>query len=397
MSTKAIARAKKFRPVEKRIDSQRSWLLRSDCVELAVTRLGAHMAPVRFCLGGRGAVEPYYISPWQNGKPAGLVPVLAPLRGDFFCLPFGSNGEAYRGETHPFHGETSGSLWALDECVRGGCATTLRIRLETKVRPGTVRRAFTLLDGQNVVYCSTMVEGFAGKAPFSHHAILKTEGEAGTLLVSTGKFHLGRTYPVPSADPAGGSYQSLAPDAPFRSLSRVPSIFRNQPPCDCSAFPVRPGFTDLFQQFERPAAGRQAPSWVAAVNIAEGWLWFALKDPALMPGRLFWIENHGLHGAPWNGRNRCLGIEDGRMYFDRGIAQSCRPNPVNRLGIPTAFDFPGSRAVEIRYIQGAARVPRGFGRVVKARFPGGAAVFYSATGESATIPVRHRFLFDGAL
>jgi hypothetical protein len=355
------------------------------------------MAPVTFCRDEGQGAQPYYISPWQNEKLAVVAPVLAPLRGDFFCLPFGGNGEGYRGEYHPAHGETCGSKWSLDHSSSDGRTTTLGISLETKVRPGKVRRAFTLVDGHNAIYCRATVQGFAGRAPFAHHAILRTDGDEGTLLISTSKFLLGRTYPVPLANPGAGEYQYLAQDAPFRSLSRVPSIFRNQPPCDCSAFPARRGFCDLLQQFEKPTGGKKVPSWVAAVNVAEGWMWFALKDPALMPGRLFWIENHGRHGVPWNGRNSCLGIEDGCMYFDRGIAESSRPNPINRRGIPTSVLFSAKRETEIRYIQGAARVPRGFDRVEKVRFIAGAAVFHSRSGRDLNVPVQHSYLFDGVL
>jgi len=383
--------------IEKRIDSQPSWIIRSANVELAVTKLGAQMAPVTFCRDERSAhpVRPYYVSPWQNEKPAGLAAAEIPLRGDFFCLPFGGNGDAWRGEKHPLHGETAGGEWSLDDCWRDGNATTLRLRLETKVRPGIVRRSFTLIDGQNVVYCNTVVEGFSGKATFAHHAILDTAGPEQALLVSTSKFLLGRTSPRLTSNPAKGEYQSLAQNAPFRSLSRVPSVFQDQPPCDCSGFPVRPGFCDLLQQFERPAVhAKPVPSWVAAVNIAQGWMWFAFKDPSIMPGRIFWIENHGRHFAPWSGRNSCLGIEDGCTYFGEGIAASSRPNTINRHGIPTSFVFPAKRRVEIRYIQGAARIPRGFDRIAKARFISGGAVFESESGARLTVPVNHSFLFD---
>ncbi len=376
--------------IEKRIESQPSWVVRNGQVELAITKLGAQMAPVTFCRDERGPVQPYHISPWQNEKLDGLAPVLVPLRGDFFCLPFGANDQPWQGERHPLHGEISGSPWTLDRCTRDGDALTFEIHCETKVRAGLVRRAFTLVDGHDAVYSRTVVEGFAGKSPFGHHAILRTDGPEGSLLVSTSKFDIGRTYPFPSSNPAGGEYQSVAVNAAFRSLARVPTIFKDQPPCDCSAFPARGGFCDLIQQFERPVRGKRAPSWVAAVNTAENWLWFAFKDPSVMPGRMFWMENRGRHQKPWNGRNSCLGIEDGCMYLAGGIAGSCNPNPISRAGIPTALKFPA----EIRYIQGAVRVPTDFGRVAKVDFVPGAAIFHSKSGAKVTAPVNHEFLFE---
>ncbi len=114
-----------------------------------------------------------------------------------------------------------------------------------------------------------------------------------------------------------------------------------------------------------------------------------------MPGRLFWMENGGRHGPPWNGRNACLGVEDGCMYFDLGLAASCRPNPASRQGIPTRIVLTKKQPTEIRYIQGAARVPSGFDRVRRVQFGEGVATFYSVTGQAVKAKVAHDFLFNG--
>src|SRR4051794_39017502 len=55
------------------IHSQPSFVLASDQVELAVTRVGGHMAPVTFHRLSDRPVQPYYISPWQD-EPAQPVP-----------------------------------------------------------------------------------------------------------------------------------------------------------------------------------------------------------------------------------------------------------------------------------------------------------------------------------
>ncbi len=383
---------KKNLPLRRKIASQNSWLIGNGCVELAVTQLGGHMAPVTFCRDGGAPVQPYYISPWQDEPPVPMPATMVPLRGDFFCLPFGGNQEPWRGENHPTHGETAGSLWTLEDYASRDETTTLDIRLETTVRPGLVRRRFTLVKGHNAVYCTTVIEGFRGKTPFAHHAVLAAPRQEKALRLFTGPFAIGRTYPLPLSNPSEGEYQFLARDVAFRSLSRVSSIFKGEPPADCSAFPARPGFCDLLQQFER--GGKKSPSWVAAINTGENWMWFALKDPSVMPGRLFWMENKGRHKAPWTGRNSCLGIEDGCMYFDRGIAASCRPNPINRRGIPTCVTLDGRRPFTMRYIQGAARVPAGFTDVARVEFPPGEAVFHSSSGAAVRLPVDHGFLFS---
>jgi len=375
---------------QERIDSQPSWLIRNNNVELAVTELGGHMAPVTFGLD-QAPVQPYYISPWQNEGGDVPAPVLAPLRGDFFCLPFGANEEPYRGEQHPPHGETAGNKWTLVGAQRDEDSTSLHISIDTKIRRGTVHRQFTLINGHNAVYSRTLIEGFAGRAPFAHHAILRLPKEERALQISTSRFDIGRTYPAPIGSPAAGDYQWIARDASFKSLSRIPSTFKDEAPGDYSAFPTRTGFCDLLQQFEKPGK-KPTISWVTAVNTEENWLWFALKNPVDMPGRMFWAENRGRHSHPWNGRNTCLGIEDGCMYFDRGVAASSKPNPISKLGIPTHVNFKANQPFEVRYIQGAIKVPAKFDKVEIVDFTEEGLIFHSATGKKVATSVDTSFL-----
>jgi len=110
-----------------------------------------------------------------------------------------------------------------------------------------------------------------------------------------------------------------------------------------------------------------------------------------------WISNRGRHSAPWNGRNRCLGLEDVCGYFAEGLAPSVRANPLSRRGIPTAVQLSPKRPVTIRYIQGAVRVPAGFDRVERADFAPGQATFTSTTGKSVTVEVSHEYLATGDL
>jgi hypothetical protein len=135
---------------------------------------------------------------------------------------------------------------------------------------------------------------------------------------------------------------------------------------------------------------------VAAVNTVERWMWFAFKDPVQMPARIFWMENRGRPAAPWNGRNRCLGLEDGRTWFDCGLADSAAPNPLTARGVPTAWDFDGTDT-EIRYLQGCVPVPDGFGRVQAVEFAKGYAIFTGACGQAISVPVAWDFVWGAEL
>ncbi|HQL74959.1 MAG TPA: hypothetical protein PLD58_17400, partial [Phycisphaerae bacterium] len=135
-----------MKSVVKTVVNQPSWIIRNDTVELAVTQLGGHMSPVTFCRKTK-PIQPYYISPWQKEKVRTGVPVLDPLRGDFFCLPFGGNNKI-EGEDHGVHGETATRKWTLQGCKKTGDVTTLTLRMTCKVRPAKVTKQLSLVDGQ---------------------------------------------------------------------------------------------------------------------------------------------------------------------------------------------------------------------------------------------------------
>ena len=381
-----------MKPAIRTIADQPSWVIRSEDVELAVTQLGGHMAPVTFYRRGRECVQPYYISPWQGERLKLDVPVLVPLRGDFFCMPFGGGCE-FRGERHDVHGEPAGRRWTLAGAEKIAATTTLTLRMRLKARPGRITKRLSLVDGQSVVYCQHVVEGFAGPTTLGHHATLRMSDQAESVLVSTSPIRFGSTNPVPTSSPPIGEYQSLAVNKRFTDPAAVPLIWREPRTGDCTRFPTRKGFADLLGCFDKSVF----PAWTAAAFVTEGFVWFSLKDPVVLPMTLFWIENHGRHQPPWNGRNCCLGLEDVCGFFAEGLAPSARPNSLTRAGIPTTIVLSARHPTAINYIQGVVRVPKGFGKVKDARFAPGQVTFISATGKKVTLGVRHEFLKTGRL
>ena len=373
------------------IASQPCWVVGNRQVELAVTELGGHMAPVTFCRDTASPVQPYYISPWQEEGLRIPDPVLVPLRGDFFCMPFGAPS-AYRGRPYACHGDTATRKWKLQGVGAAGRANWLTMTMETKDLPGKVTKRLGLIDGQNVVYCQHILEGYSGATSLGHHATLAVPEKPGSLRVATAPFRLGMTNPTVVGDPAIGHYQSLALGERFTDLRKVPLLWKKPALGDCTAFPTRVGFTDLLGIWPQPTA---TPAWTTATVQGEGYLWFALKDAAVLPATLFWIANRGRHSSPWNGRNRCLGLEDVCGYFANGLAESARPNMLNRMGIPTAVRLSPRRPTAVNYIQGVVKVPRGFQCVRGAALAPGEVTFTSVTGKKVTAAVNHEFLRTG--
>lgn len=85
------------------------------------------------------------------------------------------------------------------------------------------------------------------------------------------------------------------------------------------------------------------------------------------------------------------------MYFDAGVAESCADNVISRRGIPTCCEVQAGLPLTIHTIQGALRVPQGFGRVENIDFDKDQLTFVSGNGQRVTAMVRHAFVYDGQL
>lgn len=390
LATAALASAAEQRVIH----SQPSWVIATPQVELAITERGGHMAPVTFFRDTAKPVQPYHISPWQDEGLKDLpAPVLGSLRGDWFCVPFGGNSDTFRGEKHPPHGEIAGDAWKLLGDWRKDGVTTLRVAFETKARRGKITKELSLVEGQNVVYSRNVIEGFAGPAPLGHHATLAMPDAEGVFRLATSPIRFGLTAPSLFSDPAKREYQSFAIGARFTDLAKVPLQFKNAPDADVTRLPARRGFADLLQLCNAPGE----IAWTAATRTDESWLWFSLKDPAVLNSTVMWIENRGRHGVPWNGRNNCLGLEDVTAFFADGLPASAQPNVLTKEGVATAIELRADRPTVVNYIQGVAKVPAVFDVVKTAEFKPGEVTFVSASGQRVTVPVRHEFLKSGKL
>lgn len=376
------------------IASEPSWIIENDTVRIALTLKGGHMAPVTFFRKSDSPVQPYYVSPWQGEGKSMQPPVLGPLRGDFFCMPFGGDS-VVKGVAHTTHGEPATGTWSAHSLEQSDALTRITLTMSASILKGRISKSLSLVPGQNTIYIRHVLEGFDARAPLGHHATLAGGDQPDALLLSTSPIQFGQVPPRPAHTfESGGEYNALLAGASFRSLDKVPTVWKEMPFDSCASFPRRRGFCDLVQVYNKPTGG---PAWVTAVNPSQGWLWYALKDPAILPSTLFWMENYGRHADPWRGRNCCLGLEDVCGYFAMGLAASVKKNELNEKGILTAHKLSPLRPTAVNYIQGVTRVPKGFGRVRTARFPEGMATFVGESGKTATAAVDHGFLFSGAI
>jgi hypothetical protein len=380
------------------IAAQPSFVISTPQMELAVTALGGHQAPVTFYRDSQSSIQPYFISPWQEERAQSMpAPVLVPLRGDFFCLPFGGNADEVQGEKHPPHGEIAGSPWTLSGTKTVHDVTTLTMTIETKVRPGRVTKELSLIKGHNVVYSQHVIEGFVGRAPLGHHATLAMPEKEETVRLASSPIRFGMTCPSIFSNPKQGEYQSLLPGAKWSKLSEVPVLWKDMPDADLSRLPARFGHADLVQIVNKSWEESGGPAWMTATFTDSGFVWFSLKDPAVLASTVFWIENHGRHGFPWNGRNNCLGLEDVTSHFADGLAASISDNVVSQAGVPTSLELQADRPTVVNYIQGVAKVPRSFDVVQTLEFSPGYVTLKSAAGAHVSVPVRHEFLKTGRL
>jgi hypothetical protein len=205
------------------------------------------------------------------------------------------------------------------------------------------------------------------------------------------------TYPGTFSDPKDGEYQSLLPGARWSTLSKVPVAWKGEPDADLTRLPARQGFADLVQLVNEPWEKSNGPAWMTATFGERGYLWFSLKDPAVLNSTVFWIENHGRHGHPWNGRNNCLGLEDVTAHFADGLAASIAENSLSKEGIATSIELSANKPTTINYIQGVVKIPADFEMVQSVEFSPGEVTFVSTTGQRVTAPVRHEFIKSGKL
>ncbi len=359
------------------VHGEPSFALANRDVELWLTRRAGHMGPVRFRVGKRW-VQPYAMAPWQPHELSdALPPILRVLRGDYFCLPFGSSKGV-----KDVHGETANETWEPVETSAGRLVMEMRV----KAPACSVRKTLCIREGHRAVYQEHRIEGLQGRYNFGHHAILQFPDKGGPFHVNTSPFHYGSVKTEAFSDPLAREYGALKTGGRFTSLDKVPLAHGGT--TSLQEYPARRGFEDLIMVSSKPGDF----AWTAAT--LDGYIWISLKDPRTLPNTLFWLSNGGRHGAPWNGSHfGRLGLEEVCSHFSDGL-EHARRNLLKEHGVPTSLNFKAKEAKSIRSIHAVHPVGKDFGRVERIeRDEGGAHVtVFGNGGRTARVPVDWAFL-----
>jgi len=325
----------------------------SDRAALALTETGGHLADVTFTLPDGEKIRPMHTAHWAGETlDPSIPPILQMLRGDFFCAPFSTSDVIPGGEKHP-HGLTANGKWMLDHRERESLVATL----DGEVLGARVRLELSVRDGEAMVYQRHTLTGGTGPIPLGHHAMLRATQP---LQLGFSRWVWAGTPPDPIEVPPAGRSLLAYPQqiTDFRAVRRA-----DGGTSDLTTYPWDERHEDLLMI----SADRTLPfAWTAATNAEAGWVWFALKDPRVLPSTTMWMSNGGRTYAPWQSRHdRVIGLEEVCSYFHLGHRASTEDNTVSRRGIPTFVTLDPGAPTEINYAFGLAPVAPGFGAVVQ--------------------------------
>lgn len=301
-------------------------------------------------------VRPFYEAPWIGEPGAVEPPLLAGMRNEFPCVPFGglypddSVTEAWAPSLVAsvaeadaaivdsdlmLHGPCGAADWAFVDADDGGVTLALDYpesspiaRLERSVR--------AVPDAPAIDMTLRITARRACRRPIGVHPNLALPAVTGALELQPGAFAFGMVHP---AGPEPGVSRSAA-GAVFDDLARVP---------------LRAGGAGRFDRLpfghdtEETLQLCGCDGTVAIVDHERRCRYRLDWDATILPSLLLWISNRGRAYAPWNGRNLCVGVEPMAGAFDLGTRAALASNPINARGVPTALSLSPGAPVTLRY------------------------------------------------
>ena len=324
---------------------------------LSVQSLGGMLGPVLFLLPDGRQVSPLHVAPWGNDPQRGTLPeILQELRGEWPCVPFGSDaarmlpegwsatGESFEGAEAP-HGHSSNVHWQWSDCDEHGISL---ICLYPENHPVRLLRRRIAPDPQApAVDISLDIEvRRACRLPIGLHPTFRLPARPGAVRIEPGAYE--RVYSFPGDVEPGAAL--FVPDRHWSSLGKVEA--RSGAPVDAAQVPLAEDTEDLLQ-----LAGIDGT--VALHYRDEDFRARLSWQKEHFPSLLLWCSNRGRKAYPWNGRHVALGVEPVASAFDLGPAVSTADNPLSQAGTRTAVAFEPGTTFTTRYRLAVEPAPTG--------------------------------------
>jgi hypothetical protein len=312
--------------------------------------LGAMLGPVEFDLGGK-RVRPLAIAPWADDAPSALAtipPILRSLRGEWPCVPFGSDEpppglpDAWRdsaGKRPDWHQDSHGfganHEWSLVE--QSEHAAVLAIDYPSTHPIARLTRHVSCDLGAPRLRLRLIVEAREDVAmPIGLHPVFRLPANAGGARLVLPPQTRCWSFPV-EVEPGKTAAQPDQRDvAPEHLLDRdgAPLNFRDLP---------------LAEDSEDLLLLTKTGGQITLENHAEGYAAGLNWDAGALPSCSLWLSNRGRGFYPWNSRFTAIGIEPVAASFDLGPSWAEGDNPLHRAGVPTSVRLRRGQPWSIEY------------------------------------------------
>lgn len=311
----------------------------------SVQALGGMLGPVTFLLPDGRQVSPLHVAPWfDDPTRKDQLPILQDLRGEWPCIPFGTDaprmlpegwsatGKTFDGADIP-HGHSSNAEWVFTDTSPDRLTLTCDYPTTHPIRRLT--RTIAADPQAPALDITLTVEARRPcRLPIGLHPTLRLP-TIGQARLEPPTFREGRVFPL-DVEPGQGLLQ---PAATFSILGSIPR--RNGHSLSLANLPLTENTEELVQLCGVTGGFR--------LHHPDGWSVTLDWDSAHFPSLLLWISNRGRAYAPWNSRHVALGVEPVAAAFDLGPAVSTAPNPISAAGTPTAYDFHPDRPFTTSY------------------------------------------------
>lgn len=314
---------------------------------LSVQSLGGMLGPVLFVLPDGRQVSPLHVAPWGYEPERETLPeILRELRGEWPCVPFGSDadralpagwsarGESFEGAGIP-HGHGSNVHWEWAACDDRQITMRCRYPENHPIRL-LLRRIVPDPHAAAIDFTLEIEARRPCRLPIGLHPTFRLPAQPGSVTIEPGAYE--RVWSFPGDVELGAAL--FSPDRQWSSLRKVET--REGVIVDASQVLLVEQTEDLLQL--SGIDGTLALHYRdEGFRVRLGW------QKEHFPSLLLWYSNRGRKAYPWNGLHMALGAEPIAAAFDLGPAVSTSDNPIAASGVATAIAFEPGRTFTTCY------------------------------------------------